>query len=116
MIVHQRLANPVLLLGLVGAVWALENLLRHRVSPGLRSYLLLTWLVIAVEALIGLVLVLAGHRPEQGIHWFYGAALLLSIPVAWSFAGRGDVRREALALLGGSLAVFLFAIRATGTG
>ena len=117
MIVHQRLANPVLLLGLVGAVWALENLARHRVSPGLRSYLWLTWLVIVVEAVIGLVLALAGHRPLEGIHWFYGVALLLSVPVAWSLTGRGaGVRREALALLGGSLAIFLFAIRAMGTG
>jgi heme A synthase len=114
--VHQRLGNPVLLLGLVGTLWALENLLRRRISPGLRSYLLLTWAVILVEALVGLGLVIAGHRPQQGIHWFYGAALLLSVPVAWSYAGRGDARREAVALLGGSLAIFLFAIRALGTG
>jgi hypothetical protein len=116
-IVHQRLANPVLLLGLVGVVWGLENLVRRRVSPGLRSYLWLTWFVIVIEAVVGLVLVAGGHRPVEGIHWFYGAALLLSAPVAWSFRGRSaDARREALALTGGSLAIFLFAIRATGTG
>jgi heme A synthase len=113
---HRVLGNPVFWLGLVGALWALENLVRQRVSPSLRAFLWLTWLLIVVEALVGLGLVVTGHRPAQGIHWFYGAALLLSVPVAWSFAGRGDVRREALALLGGSAAVLLFAIRALGTG
>jgi heme A synthase len=114
--IHERLGNPVLLLGLVGAAWALENAVRRRVAPALRTYLLLTWLLIVVQALVGLILVLSGHRPQQGIHWFYGAALLIALPAAWSFAGRGDERREAVALMCGSLAVFLFAIRAVGTG
>jgi len=113
---HRTLGNPVFALGLVGSLWAVENLVRRRVRPALRSYLWLTWLLIAVQAVVGLVLVAGGHRPAQGIHWFYGAALLLSVPVAWTFAGRGDERREAIALLGGALAVMLFSIRAIGTG
>lgn len=116
MIVHQRLSNAVLLLGLVGTVWALENMLRRRVSPALRAYLRLTFLAIVVQGAVGLVLFFTGSRPAQGLHWFYGPAVLLSLPVAWSFARPGDERREALALFAGSLAVFLFSIRALGTG
>jgi hypothetical protein len=91
-------------------------MLRRRVSPALRAYLRLTFLAIVVQGVIGLGLALTGHRPAQGLHWFYGPAVLLSLPVAWSFATGGDERREALALTGGSLAVFLFSIRAIGTG
>lgn len=97
-------------------MWGLGNFLQRRVSPALRAYLRLTFLAIVVQGAIGVGLVLAGHRPAQGLHWFYGPAVLLSLPVAWSLASAGDERREALALAGGSLAVFLFSVRAIGTG
>lgn len=116
MIVHQRLANAVLLLGLVGALWAALCIWQRRVSPALRAYLRLTELAIAVQALVGLALFVSGRRPAQGIHWFYGPAVLLSLPVAWTYARGGGERREAWALLAGSLAVFLFAWRAINTG
>ena len=116
MIVHQRLAGAILLLSLVGAVWSAENVLRRRVSPTLRAYLRYTELAIVVEAVVGLVLVGLGHRPAQGLHWFYGPAVLLSLPVAWSLSRSADQRREALATLLGCVAVFLFTIRAIGTG
>lgn len=116
MIVHQRLANAILLLGLLGTIWALENLLRRRVSPALRAYLRLTFLAIVVQAGMGLILFATGNRPAEGLHWIYGPATLLSLPVAWALSAGADERREALALFGGALAVFLFALRAIGTG
>jgi len=115
--VHRLLSNAIVWLGLVGTLWALENLVRRRVHPSLRAYLFLSFLTIVVQGGVGLVLFVAGDRPAEGLHWFYGPATLLSLPVAWSFAGRGaDPRREALALFAGALAVFLFSLRAIGTG
>lgn len=116
MIVHQRLSNAVLLLGLVGALWAGLCIWRRRISPALRAYLRLTELAIVAEALAGLGLFFAGRHPAQAIHWFYGPAVLVSLPVAWTFARGGGERREAWALFFGSLAVFLFSIRAITTG
>lgn len=117
MTVHRLLSNAILWLGLFGTLWALENLIRRRIHSSLRVYLLLTFVTIVVQAVLGLVLFFTGHRPAEGLHWFYGPATLLSLPVAWSFAGRGaDQRREVLALLCGALAVFLFSLRAIGTG
>ena len=116
MIVHQRLANAILLLGLVGTVWAVENVLRRRVSPALRAYLRLTFVAIVLQGVVGVVLAASGHRPVEGLHWFYGPAVLFSLPVAWVLSLGGDERREAYALLGGALAVFLFSLRAIGTG
>jgi hypothetical protein len=115
-IVHQRLANAVLLLGLVGTVWAAANIWQRRVSPALRAYLRLTEGAIVIQALVGLGLFFSGRRPGQGLHWFYGPAVLLSLPVAWTLSRTGGERREAWALLLSSLAVFLFSIRAIGTG
>jgi hypothetical protein len=115
-IVHQRLANAVLLLGLVGALWAAANIWQRRVSPALRAYLRLTEGAIVVQALVGIGLFISGRRPAQGLHWFYGPAVLLSLPVAWSLTRGAGERREAWGLLLGSLAVFLFSIRAITTG
>ncbi|HXA30444.1 MAG TPA: hypothetical protein VN193_17050 [Candidatus Angelobacter sp.] len=116
MIVHQRLGNAVLLLGLVGALWAALNIWQRRVSPSLRAYLRLTEGAIVIQALLGIGLFISGRRPAQGLHWFYGPAVLLSLPVAWSLTRRSTERREAWGLLLGSLAVFLFSVRAIGTG
>ena len=116
MIVHQRLANAVLLLGLVGTLWAALNIWQRRVSPALRAYLRLTELAIAVQALVGLGLFFSGNRPADNLHWFYGPAVLLSLPVAWTLTRGSSERREAWGLMLGSLAVFLFSIRAIGTG
>lgn len=116
MTVHRLLSNAILWLGLFGTLWAVENAIRRRVHPSLRVYLFLTFATTVVQGVIGLVLFITGDRPAEGLHWFYGPATLLSLPVAWSFAGRDDQRREAFALLGGALAVFLFSLRAIGTG
>jgi heme A synthase len=115
-IVHQRLGNAVLVLGLVGTVWAALCVLRRRSSPALRVYVLLSAGAIAVQAVLGIGLALSGHRPLDGIHFFYGPAVLLSLPLALLVASRSDERGEQLALLGGCLAVVLLGIRAIQTG
>jgi hypothetical protein len=115
-IVHQRLANAVLLLGLVGTLWAALNIWQRRVSPALRAYLRLTELAIVVQALVGLGLFVGGNRPAESLHWIYGPAVLLSLPVAWVLTRGSGERREAWGLMFGSLAVFLLTIRAIGTG
>jgi hypothetical protein len=114
--IHQRLGVAVLVLGAVGSVVALGGISRRRVSPTLRAYLRLTSLVIAVQAALGIALVIRGYRAHDNLHFIYGPAVLLALPVAQFLGGRSDERREAIALFAGALAVFLLAIRAIGTG
>jgi len=114
--IHQRLGAAILILGGVGAVVAVAGISRRRVSPTLRAYLRLTSLVIAVQAALGIALVIRGYRAHESLHFIYGPAVLLALPVAQFIGGRSDERREAIALFAGALAVFLLAIRAVGTG
>jgi len=106
----------VLLLGLVGALWSGWNIWQRRVSPALRAYLRLTEGAIAIQALVGVGLFISGRRPEEGLHWLYGPAVLLALPVAWTLTRNAGERREAYGLLFGSLGVFLLSIRAIATG
>lgn len=114
--VHHRLAEAVQLLGVVGAVWAAIFVYRRVPSPGLRVYVRLSAAIITLQAALGIGLAIAGHRPQDNLHFFYGPAVFLSLPVAMFIGSRLDDRGEHLALLGGCVAVILFSIRAIGTG
>jgi heme A synthase len=114
--VHQRLAEAVQLLGVVGALWAAWCVFRRVPSPGLRVYLMLSEAVIAVQAALGIALAVGGHRPHDSLHFLYGPAVLLALPAAMLVGTRSDERGEHLALLGGCVAIVLLSLRAIQTG
>jgi hypothetical protein len=100
----------------VGAVAAIIGLVRPRLLPLVRVYLRVVIALVAVQVVIGLVLVAAGHRPEQPLHWFYGAATLLTLPLAMSIGKRIGGRDEQIWIAGGAVLTVLFALRAIATG
>lgn len=116
MFIHDRLGFIVLVLAAGGAIATILSLFRPQLLATVRVYLILMAGVVALQVLVGLVLVLTGSRPAQLIHWFYGAATLLSLPLcAWIGRRRPDPQ-ERLWLVGGAVATFLFALRALTTG
>lgn len=80
------------------------------------AYLWLAFAAIAVQALLGLVLLVGGERPAQGLHFLYGPLAFVSLPLASGLSRGGAARREAWLLAAGFLAALLFAFRALGTG
>ena len=112
---HDRYGIVVTIVVAVGALAATAALLRPQWLPAVRAYLRLTLVAVALQVVIGLVLVVTGRAPSQGIHWFYGAATLVAMPIA-GFIGRGTGGQEALWVMGGAVAALLFAFRAIGTG
>ena len=113
---HDKFGFIVTFVAVVGALAAVVALLRPSLLPAIRVYLRLTVAVVGVQAVIGVVLVATGHRPSQGIHWFYGAATLLSLPIAFAIGSRLPAREEPLWVVGGAVATVLFAFRALSTG
>lgn len=116
MIIHDRFGVVVTLIAAVGALLAVLSLLRPRLLPAIRVYLQLTAATAGVQVIIGIVLVIAGQRPSQLLHWFYGAATLLAIPIAMYIGRSRTQREEALWVVGGAVAALLFAFRAIATG
>jgi hypothetical protein len=114
--VHQRVGAAIILLGLVGAVWGAVQLWRRSVSPTFRAYVRLLAALIALQAIFGIVLVIGGNRPTDGLHFIYGPATLLALPVAIGLSAGRDTRGEAGTLLVGCVAVVLLAARAVTTG
>jgi heme A synthase len=115
-ILHDRFGIIVTIIAVVGALIATLALLRPRLLPVVRTYLRLEVGVVVVQVLIGLVLVVTGQRPQQLLHWFYGAATLVALPLALFIGGSRSDREEPLWVMGGAVATLLFAFRAITTG
>jgi hypothetical protein len=116
MSVHARLGVVVVAVAVVGALLTLLARSRPSAIPTVRVFVRLCAGTAAVEALIGLAMVVGGQRPAEAIHFFYGAATVIPIPAAEVLARRRDSRSATLYLLSGAAATALFGLRAVTTG
>jgi hypothetical protein len=115
-LIHDRYGVVLTIVAGVGAVAAIASLFRPGMLPLVRLYLRATIAIVAVQVAIGLVLVATGHAPQQFLHWLYGAATLLTLPVAMLIGKRLGGREEQIWLAGGAVLTVLFALRALATG
>jgi hypothetical protein len=113
---HQRLGIGVVLVAVAGTVLVLMAARRRELMPTVRVFLRLCAATAAVEALVGLLLLVSGHRPGQAIHYFYAVATVIPMPAADVLARRVHARNEVLYLLAGAVATVLFGLRAVTTG
>ena len=95
-LIHDRLANAVLLFSVIAGLWGFVGGLRRQSMSG--NY----WGIIAVaellylaQGLVGLILWLAGDRPARGGHILYGVVAVLSLP-AFYFMSRGREDQRAV--------------------
>ena len=106
----------------IGLGWAALVIMRPRTTAPDRWFHVGEWLQAAVVALLvivaasGLVLVLAGGRPADGLHFLYAATAIGIIPLTRSFAGRASRRSASAAMLAAFLvlAVLLYRLFTTG--
>ncbi len=116
MLIHDRYGLVLTLVAAVGAVAAIVSLFRPRILPAVRFYVRVVIGLVAVQVVIGLVLVATGDRPQQFLHWLYGAATLITLPIAMAVGRRLGGRDEQIWLAGGAVMTVLFAFRAIATG
>lgn len=71
---------------------------------------------LGLQAVFGVVLVAAGERPQDGLHFLFGPLSLLALPVArWEARGRAPRAAAAIVLAGWAVTLGL-SLRAVGTG
>ena len=102
-LIHDRYGFVLTVVAAVGALAAIAGLVRPRILPLVRLYLRVMIALVGVQVAIGLVLVATGDRPQQLIHWFYGAATLLTLPLAMLIGKRLGGREEQIWLAGGAV-------------
>jgi heme A synthase len=115
-LIHDRYGFVLTVVAALGALAAIVGLFRPRILPVVRLYVRVMIALVGVQVAIGLVLVATGDRPQQLIHWFYGAATLLTLPLAMLIGKRLGGREEQIWLAGGAVMTVLFALRALATG
>jgi heme A synthase len=114
---HQNWSRVVLIYTLVVALWALFLWLRgSNPSGGLLGALILNEAVVVIQGVLGLILVIQGQHPAQGLHFLYGIVALLTLPVAYFYGEGGTERRDSLVFGLAGLFLFGIAIRAVTTG
>ncbi len=116
MVVHDWFGVAILIGAGAGAIAACVSLFRPQVLPAFRVYTRIAAAAVGLQVLIGLVLVATGERPHDVLHWFYGAATLLALPLSRWMGSPLKERDKRLWLTGGAVATLLFAVRAVMTG
>jgi heme A synthase len=113
---HQRIAFSLVVYFAVLGVWGIVLAIRKSpLTPGYRGALVIGVGLGAVQALIGLVLVLSGDRPLDNLHFLYGASVILTLPLVMSYIVDKKFSRP-LAFGLASLFMAGLAIRAITTG
>jgi heme A synthase len=92
---HQRFAVALILYAILLGIWGGFQFLRRRaVSAGFRSSYVLMIGLLAVQGLLGLLL-LTSHSPRQGIlHVVYGIFAIVFLPGVYFYAVRGSKGRD----------------------
>jgi hypothetical protein len=115
-VVHDWLGIALIVFSAAGATLAIISTFRSQMLPWVRRYVRVISAAVGIQVVIGLVLFATGERPQQAIHWFYGAATLLALPFSMWMGTPLAERQRRLWLAGGAVATLLFAIRAVMTG
>lgn len=69
-----------------------------------------------MQALVGLLLLLQGHRPADALHFLYGALTVLTVPAVYAYADQGQTRRASLFIAVACVFLVGIALRAAATG
>ena len=95
-LLHDRLAGTVTLFTLLAGLWGVVAALRRRpVESGYWGIIAVGEILILAQGVLGVLLYLAGERPERGIHILYGAVTALALPAWYAITrGRDDNRAQ----------------------
>ncbi|HZU67780.1 MAG TPA: hypothetical protein VFA09_10935 [Ktedonobacteraceae bacterium] len=125
-IANLHFLNMVLVLatGAISAIWGfILFFLKKAMNRPWRIMLIITGIDTAIQALLGITLVLLGQRPGAPgdslyyLHYVYGAIVALAIPIAVTYATGGkNQRRDVLIFSIAALILVAAAIRALMTG
>ena len=113
---HLLTYYQVVLTGTVAVVWGIICWRRNDYTDGLRSILYVTAGSGLVQALLGIILFLAGCRPSNILHLVYGGIVVLAIPVAYAYINEKIAKRDLAVLAFAAFAIVAAALRAFSTG
>ncbi len=117
-LLHNVSARALLIFALVLAVWGTFLYFRRAaLTGGFRSGFLIMAGLTGVQGLLGVGLLLLGHRPSDWpLHVVYGIFAVLFLPGLYFYAQGGSKSREAVFLAGAAWVVAVAYFRGIATG
>jgi hypothetical protein len=116
--IHNGFFTVVVIYAGLMALWGFALYLRGSNPSG--SYLgglVFAEGVAVFQVVVGLIVLFTGHGPPHDwLHYLYGAAAALALPVGYTYSARGTERRDSLVFAIAALVVLGVAIRASATG
>jgi heme A synthase len=99
---HRVLANMMNLFPLLVGIWGIALFAMRRTPDGnFNGALAIGFGLFALEAVVGLALILFGSSPNRVVHLLYGVTSVLVIPAIYAFTrGRNSTRESLLYGLG----------------
>jgi hypothetical protein len=114
---HMNWSRVVLIYSVILAAWGLFLWLRgSNPSPAYLGALVIAEGIFIVQGVAGLIVLGTGHRPHDGLHYLYGAVLVLTLPGAYFFGDNAKERRDSLIFGLAGLFLIGIAIRGITTG
>ena len=117
--IHARLASTALLFSALMALWGFWRFFRRQgVGSSYWGAAVVAVILLLAQCVLGIVLWFAGagsHRPGY-VHWLYGAALALAIPLVYSYTKGRQERPEMLLYAVAFLIMVGLVLRAMVTG
>lgn len=114
--IHSLLGTAFMYFTLFIAVWALYHLIGGREIGGdFWGAVAIGEGLIALQTVVGVILLLRGAMPLRTIHFLYGGVALITWPAVFAFTRGDTTRRAALFWLLFSLFLFGIALRAMST-
>lgn len=113
---HQRMALSLVLYYAALGVWGVVLAIRKQpLNPSYKGALIIGVGLGVIQALLGVFLLLQGARPEDNLHFLYGASVILTLPLVMSYIVDKKISRP---LAFGLATLFMagLAIRAITTG
>jgi CDP-diglyceride synthetase len=116
-VVHDRLANTILLFCVAMALWGGWRFIRRQgVSSSYWGALVIAEVLILLQGALGAYLYLSGLRPMRGIHILYGVVSALALPLVYFYTKGREERPEMLLYSVSCLILIGLVLRAMFTG
>ena len=114
---HATLARTVILFMIACGAWGVFSAFRGGMNGNLAGALVIGEGLILVQALLGVISYLFGHRPTQNwLHILYGICVAITLPGLYGYTRGRSATFQALWFGGGALFIAGLAARGMQTG
>lgn len=96
---HRQLAIVLVLYYTLVGLWGIANGIRNSgPTPGFRGGVVIAEIAAIAQGVLGTLLYFFYRAPQETLHMLYGVAMVLAMPLAWTYMRGRAPRGQSIAL------------------